>query len=63
MINRIFIQLCYLIKIFVGSPEILEIMVLFSSHNLTPLSADVNLVRAETIKSFVIYLTYIYMLD
>ena len=51
------------INIIGGSPEILEIMALFSSsHHLTPRSADLILVRAETIKSFAIYLTYMYML-
>ena len=51
-----------MIKIFGGSPEILEIMALFSSsHYLTPCSADVNLVRTETLKSFAIY--HPYMVD
>ena len=57
-------QFCYVINIFGGSPEILEIMALFSSsHHLTPQSADLILVRAETIKSLAVYLTFMYMLD
>ena len=57
-------QFCYVINIFGGSPEILEIMALFSSsHHLTPRSADVILVRAESIKSLGVYFTYMYRLD
>jgi len=57
-------QFCDVINIFGGSPETLEIMALFSSsHHLTPKSTDVVLVRAETIKSFAVYFTYMYMLD
>jgi len=52
------------INIFGGCPEIFEIMALFSSsHHLTPKSADVTLVLAETLKSLAVYLTYMYMLD
>jgi len=52
------------INIIGGSPEMLEIMALFSSlHHLTPRSADVILVRAESIKSLAVYFTYMYMLD
>ena len=40
--------------------RILEIQELFSSsHHLTPQSADVILVQAETIKSFTIFFTYV----
>ena len=57
-------QFCDVINIFGGSPEILEIIALFSSsHHLTPRSADVILFRAETIKSLAVYITYMYMLD
>ena len=51
-------KFCYVIKIFCVSPEILEIVTLFSSlYRLTPRSANAILVRAEAIKSFAIYLT------
>jgi len=55
-------QFCYMINMFGGSPEILEIMALFSSsRHLTPQSADVILFRAETIKSLAVYLIHVHV--